>query len=60
MAHILHLVDKGVCLLCFGTGLKHNYEREQSMFIKKIEVPTQFDLNCCSLCNGSGRRIEVE
>ena len=60
MAHILHLVDKGICPLCMGTGLKYDYEHEQSMFIRENEVPTQFDLNCCQLCNGTGRRIEVK
>lgn len=60
MCHILRQVDKGMCTFCFGSGWDNSFKLEESILNIKREKPSNFDLNKCPVCSGSGRHIIIE
>jgi hypothetical protein len=60
MAHILIEVDKGQCNYCFGSGWEPKITEQHTAIKNTLRLPTQFDIGKCSVCGGTGRRIEIE
>lgn len=60
MAYVPRYVDKGICTCCNGSGWAEVFNKQTPTSKIKRDKPTQFDLDKCSVCGGSGRRIELE
>jgi hypothetical protein len=59
MAHITMIIDTGTCPYCYGSGWNENLKKQQQIYKIKRRKPTQFDIDKCNSCHGSGICIKI-
>jgi hypothetical protein len=47
---------RGTCVACYGTG---RFRLTVSTMVYAVKTGDTSDLNCCSICNGSGTRLPM-